>query len=243
MYSFFNQHFELGLNAKELVEQDYVPLTPGEATVWAGNYAAARPVLSEAAEVTLLRALDASSSAAINDACSAAGVRAGRMQEVVGGWLRVAVGRGAAGSAEELAALEPLMAKVMATAQAAETGTAAVALPVYIDEPNRPVASTKPRGFAQCQLHSPPGGQPLEQVIVVVSDGNEARQHELVEAILATTCLCFRTACTMHSPRSPLHMPSAVAQLTSSWSVLGTRQERSLLQPQPSASLPQPRRR
>jgi hypothetical protein len=34
MYDFFNRHFALGISAEAIVEQDYVPLSYDEATVW-----------------------------------------------------------------------------------------------------------------------------------------------------------------------------------------------------------------
>ena len=59
MYDFFNRHFALGLAPEALKEQDYVPLSTDEATVWSGEYEQSRPTLNEAQELTVLRALDA----------------------------------------------------------------------------------------------------------------------------------------------------------------------------------------
>ena len=183
MYEFFNRHFNLGFSFSELQECLFTPLAREEATVWAGNFVDARPDVSDDAEVAILRALDRNCSTAVANACTAEGVRSGRMREVIGGWLRVAVGLQGGVLTEHLEKLRSPMIQAIAKAAAAVDLTASASLPIYVNEPNRPDKSSKPRGSAKIKLHLPTAG--VQLVAIVLCDGSLCQQKELVGAIMA----------------------------------------------------------
>lgn len=89
MYQFMNQH--LGLGVDPIEEQDFVPLTQDEMTVFDAQHPA--PPKTEDAEVAILRAMDAASQEQL---ARLAPVDSAAMQQyryVVGGALEVMVGR------------------------------------------------------------------------------------------------------------------------------------------------------
>ena len=129
MYGFFNKHFALGIAPEALVEQDYIPLSFDEATVWSGEYAALQPELNEAQELTVLRGLDArdmqqlAATTNITDRGSLLEFR-----RVVGGWLEVVVGRGPP-TADEAAVLQPIVSAMIESA-GVSGGAVQLSLPV-----------------------------------------------------------------------------------------------------------------
>jgi dienelactone hydrolase len=96
MYEFFNRTLNLGHSA--IAEREYVPLTRDETTVFDTEHPA--PDKSEAAEVALLKSLDAAASGQIAALTpqDAAGVT--RYRCVIGGALDVMIGRGLPGRGE-----------------------------------------------------------------------------------------------------------------------------------------------
>jgi dienelactone hydrolase len=63
MYSFFNEHLELGHDVAALTERDFVPMTPAELTVWSGDAEADRPTPNGDGELRIVRAIAADASA------------------------------------------------------------------------------------------------------------------------------------------------------------------------------------
>lgn len=98
MYDFFNRTLNLGVN--EIAEQDYMPLTQEEATVFDANHPA--PAKTEETEVALLRALDAASQKQIDALVPHDSAGLQKYRHVIGGALEVMIGRGlpAAGTSE-----------------------------------------------------------------------------------------------------------------------------------------------
>jgi hypothetical protein len=89
MYDFFNRTLKLGIDA--IAERPYVPLTQQEATVFGEGHPA--PDRSEAAEVALLRSLDAASQKQIGALAPKDGASLAEFRRVIGGALEVMIGR------------------------------------------------------------------------------------------------------------------------------------------------------
>ena len=79
------QHFELGFGPEQLVEQDYIPLSLGEATVWAGEYEASRPILNEETELRVLRGLAEATAAQMDALTPTTEAELAEWRKVVGG--------------------------------------------------------------------------------------------------------------------------------------------------------------
>ncbi|MFM7056665.1 MAG: alpha/beta hydrolase family protein [Planctomycetota bacterium] len=90
MYDFFNR--TLNLKVAAIAERPYVPLTQQEATVFGDGHPA--PDRSEAAEVALLRSLDAASQKQIAALTPNAPASLDEFRRVIGGALDVMIGRG-----------------------------------------------------------------------------------------------------------------------------------------------------
>jgi hypothetical protein len=89
MYDFFNRTLKLGIEA--IAERPYVPLTQQEATVFGEGHPA--PDRSEAAEVALLRSLDAASQKQIGALAPKDAASLAEFRRVIGGALEVMIGR------------------------------------------------------------------------------------------------------------------------------------------------------
>jgi hypothetical protein len=189
MYDFFNKHFRLGFSAAALVEQDYEPLSPSEASVWSGNFTDCRPATDEDAECDLLRALD-STLAKLPSLDAGEG---DKWLEVMGGWLDAVIGRAVLTPAQVAARTEKLHALMTEAAKAASTaegGRAAVALPVSVPTAN---GRATPTAVADCTLtlsgsrHTATGV--CGDVIVVVGGDQHTIAAILQQAPPGTACL------------------------------------------------------
>ncbi len=190
MYGFFNKHFALGIAPEALVEQDYIPLSFDEATVWSGEYAALQPELNEAHELTVLRGLDArdmeqlAATTKITDRESLLEFR-----RVVGGWLEVVVGRGPP-TAAEAAVLQPIV-RAMIESAGVSGGAVRLSLPVLSQQ--SPSGSS---GTANGTIEWTGPGEASGVVILVASGGNSlddqqlaTKRQELMTAGLAVVAL------------------------------------------------------
>jgi hypothetical protein len=188
MYGFFNNHFGLGITPEVLVEQDYIPLSYGEATVWSGDYAALRPELNEAQEIAVLRGLDArdmaqlATTTTITDRESLLEFR-----RVVGGWLEVVVGRGAP-TAAEAAVLQPIVS-AMSESAGVSGGAVRLSLPV--------LSQQSPSGSSGTATGIIEWTGEASGVVILVASGADtsqeqqlaAKRQELMSAGLAVVTL------------------------------------------------------
>ena len=85
MFATVAQHFELGFGPEQLVEQDYIPLSLAEATVWAGEYEASRPILNEETELRVLRGLAEATAAQMDALTPTTEAELTEWRKVVGG--------------------------------------------------------------------------------------------------------------------------------------------------------------
>ncbi len=90
MYEFFNQHLKLGADSS-LVEQDFVPLTKDELTVWTAEHP--KPACDEQAELAMLRAWDQAAQRQLATLVPADSRGWPEYRRVVGGAFDVMVGR------------------------------------------------------------------------------------------------------------------------------------------------------
>ena len=85
MYGFFNRHFQLGFKTPVL-EQDFVPLTREEATVWTDEYSAPEgDAIGDQHEVRILSIAAADSDERLDEIVASAGTEDDRVEEVLGG--------------------------------------------------------------------------------------------------------------------------------------------------------------
>lgn len=90
MYEFFNKHLELGLDSP-IIEEDFVPLTIEELTVW--TEAHPKPPVGDDAEVAMVRAWDERSTKQLAALVPSDTSSWQRYRETVGGAVGVMVGR------------------------------------------------------------------------------------------------------------------------------------------------------
>ena len=177
MYDFFNRHFALGITGEAIVEQDYIPLSYDEATVWSGEYASLRPSLDEARELTVLRGLDARDVAQmgaiqkITDSESLVEFR-----RVVGGWLEAVVGRGPP-TAAEAAVLQPIVSAVIGSA-GVDGGAVPLSLPVLSQQSHK-----GNQGTATSTIEWT--GEASGVVVLVSSGGEELQLAAARQALMA----------------------------------------------------------
>jgi Abhydrolase family len=89
MYRFFNEHLSLGVD--EIIEQDFVPLTVKELTVFDSEHSA--PAKSEESEVAVLKAMDAASNKQMAALAPRDSASLSQFRHVVGGALEIMIGR------------------------------------------------------------------------------------------------------------------------------------------------------
>ena len=89
MYEFFNKHFKLGL--KSITEEDYVPLTRDELTVWNTDHP--KPKMDEEAERTALLNLAKASDEQIASLTPKDAASSEKFREIVGGGWKVLLDR------------------------------------------------------------------------------------------------------------------------------------------------------
>ena len=93
MYSFFNRHFRLGL-PEPIVEQDFVPLSRAEATVWTDRHPApAGDQIGDAHETRLLRMANKDSEQKMEQLAPQSADDLAAYREIVGGGWEVILGR------------------------------------------------------------------------------------------------------------------------------------------------------